>query len=118
PVELAVQLPAAREAGQRRHDHAAALGELVEERRPLLETAEAGQIAERRALPFLPDAHVLALDADGALADSGRRHRTTTARGSLRSSRGSGLGHQWFSHSFSNRPLICGATRFANSSVL
>ena len=51
-----------------------------------------------------------------------RRSRTPligrSSRGRARSAAATGLGHQRFSHSSSNRPASCGITRFANSSVL
>ena len=61
------------------------------------------------------DLCVAAAELHAALA--GRAHGRSS-RGRARSARGSGFGHQRFSHSFSNRSWSCGFTFLANNSVL
>ena len=84
-----------------------ALGELVEERRPLA-AGRRGRRGSRaaRPAPFSQTRHGLAVArAPLRSRQAGALIARTTARGSLRSSRGSGFGHQRFSHLSSNRSL-------------
>src|SRR5579885_2109534 len=68
PIEVAVEHRVAASAGktrQRRHDHLALLGELVEERNPTRQTAEAREKSKLVATPLSPDAAREAVDLDG-----------------------------------------------------
>src|SRR5205085_314214 len=68
PVEVRVEhvVPRrARIAGQRRHDHAAALGEPLEKRHPARQAAEPCEKAELRPAALAPDAAREAVDLHG-----------------------------------------------------
>ena len=141
PVELGVEQIMAfrpRKPGDGRDDHPPPLGEPIEERRPSRKPADPGEKADRLARAFLPDPAAPSVDLDRPRADSCRPPGSSrpfpahcslasgngcasdsgSAWGTARCWDGIGLGHQWFSHSSSKMPEICGMTSSAKSFVL
>ena len=118
PVDMLVQqiggMPA-RRPRERRGGDAVRLRQPVEHGEPAGQAGEAGEPAESGALPLLPHPQFPAGDRGGAFERAGH---TATGSGTARLWLGIGFGHQWSSHSSSNRSAIWGSTFSAKSWVL
>ena len=134
PVEMRVQhavaAVAAGEAGQRGHDHRAALGQPVEERAPSAAARRSRPGSRARAAALAPDAGRKAVDVDGRDVSGsltlhrsvllwlfGRQLRRRSRAAAARSAGSIGCGHQRSSQS-AKQVFSFGITCSANSFVL